>query len=41
MKRALKSLFVASFFLAFPLFTFAQNPPHPNGGSGQVQVIHQ
>ncbi|MBC8488176.1 MAG: hypothetical protein H8D45_19265 [Bacteroidetes bacterium] len=34
MKKALKILFVTCIFLAFPLFTFAQSPPHPNGGSG-------
>ena len=34
MKKAIKSLLVAGIFLAFPLFTLAQNPPHPNGGGG-------
>ena len=34
MKKAIKSLLVVGIFLAFPLFTLAQNPPHPNGGGG-------
>jgi hypothetical protein len=34
MKKKIMTLFVASLFLAFPLFTLAQSPPHPNGGSG-------
>jgi len=34
MKKALKSLFVAGLFLALPLFSLAQTPPHPNGGGG-------
>ncbi len=33
MKKALKSLFVAGLFLALPLFSLAQTPPHPNGGN--------
>ena len=32
MKKVLKSLFVAGLFLALPLFSLAQTPPHPNGG---------
>lgn len=32
MKKLLKSLFVATLFLALPLFSLAQTPPHPNGG---------
>ncbi len=34
MKKAIKSLIVAGLFLAFPLFSLAQTPPHPNGGGG-------
>jgi hypothetical protein len=34
MKKALKILIVAAFLMATPLFIIAQNPPHPNGGSG-------
>ncbi len=32
MKKLLKSLFVAGLFLALPIFSLAQTPPHPNGG---------
>jgi hypothetical protein len=34
MKKALKSLLIAGIFLALPLFSLAQTPPHPNGGGG-------
>ena len=34
MKRVFKTLIVTAFFLSAPLFLAAQNPPHPNGGSG-------
>ncbi len=34
MKKVLKILVVTAFILAGPLFMMAQNPPHPNGGSG-------
>ncbi|MCF8378141.1 MAG: hypothetical protein K9H49_01110 [Bacteroidales bacterium] len=34
MKKALKIFIVAAFLLTAPLFLLAQNPPHPNGGSG-------
>ncbi|MCB0805127.1 MAG: hypothetical protein KDC05_04960 [Bacteroidales bacterium] len=32
MKKALRIATVAAFLLAAPVFMFAQNPPHPNGG---------
>lgn len=32
MKKVLRIFTVAAFLLAAPLFTIAQNPPHPNGG---------
>ncbi len=34
MKKALKVFIVTAFFITAPLFLLAQNPPHPNGGSG-------
>ena len=34
MKKAIKMLVIAAFLMATPLFIIAQNPPHPNGGSG-------
>ena len=34
MKKALRILIVTAFILTGPLFIIAQNPPHPNGGSG-------
>ena len=34
MKKIMKFLLVACIFLPGPLFMMAQNPPHPNGGSG-------
>jgi len=33
MKRAIKFITIAMIVLALPLFTLAQNPPHPNGGN--------
>ena len=32
MKKVIKSLIVAGIFLALPLFSLTQTPPHPNGG---------
>ncbi|MCD4747348.1 MAG: hypothetical protein K8R58_13700 [Bacteroidales bacterium] len=34
MKKAIKILVIAAFLMVTPLFIIAQNPPHPNGGSG-------
>ena len=34
MKKVFKILIIAAFLMATPLFIIAQNPPHPNGGSG-------
>lgn len=34
MKKVLRIITVMAFLLAAPVFMFAQNPPHPNGGSG-------
>ena len=34
MKKAIQTLTIAGLFLLIPLFSLAQNPPHPNGGSG-------
>ena len=34
MKKAIKTFTIAGLFLFIPLFSLAQNPPHPNGGSG-------
>jgi hypothetical protein len=34
MKKVLQTLIIASVFLTLPLLSLAQNPPHPNGGSG-------
>jgi len=33
MKKTMKTIIIA-IFIAAPLFILAQNPPHPNGGSG-------
>jgi hypothetical protein len=33
MKRKLRILLAAVLFVAAPLLTLAQTPPHPNGGS--------
>ena len=30
----IKKLVIASFLMVTPLFIIAQDPPHPNGGSG-------
>lgn len=32
MKKALRIVTIMAFLLAAPVFMFAQNPPHPNGG---------
>lgn len=34
MKKEIKSLLIIGLFLTIPIFSFAQNPPHPNGGGG-------
>jgi len=34
MKKAIQTLTIASLFLLIPMISLAQNPPHPNGGSG-------
>jgi len=34
MKKLLRITTVVAFLLTAPLFMLAQNPPHPNGGSG-------
>ncbi len=34
MKKVIKTLAVAGLFLALPLLSAAQTPPHPNGGGG-------
>ena len=34
MKKLIRTLVIAIFLMAAPLFIFAQNPPHPGGGSG-------
>lgn len=34
MKKLLRILIVSAIFLSVPIFTMAQYPPHPNGGSG-------
>lgn len=34
MKKAIQTLTIAGLFLLIPLMSLAQNPPHPNGGSG-------
>jgi hypothetical protein len=34
MKKVIKILVIAAFLMVTPLFIIAQNPPHPNGGSG-------
>jgi hypothetical protein len=34
MKKAIQTLVIVGIFLTFPLISFAQNPPHPNGGGG-------
>ena len=34
MKKVLKTFVIAAFLMTAPLLMFAQNPPHPNGGSG-------
>ena len=34
MKKALKTVVFAAFLCAIPMVMLAQNPPHPNGGSG-------
>ena len=34
MKKLLKIMAAAGFILTISLTTLAQNPPHPNGGSG-------
>jgi hypothetical protein len=34
MKKTIKSLIVAGLFLALPLLSAAQTPPHPNNGNG-------
>lgn len=33
MKKVVKMVMIAGFFMAIPLFHDAQNPPHPNGGN--------
>ena len=33
MKKLMKSLIVMGLFLALPLFSISQTPPHPNGGN--------
>lgn len=32
MKKAIQALLIAVIFLAIPVISLAQNPPHPNGG---------
>jgi len=34
MKKLLKTLAIAGLFISISMFSFGQNPPHPNGGSG-------
>jgi hypothetical protein len=34
MKKALKLFLIAGIFMSLPMLSLAQNPPHPNGGSG-------
>ncbi len=34
MKKAIQTLLIAVLFLAIPMISLAQSPPHPNGGSG-------
>ena len=34
MKKGFKLLTISALFAIIPLFLSAQNPPHPNGGSG-------
>ena len=34
MKKVLKTFVIVAFLMTAPLLMFAQNPPHPNGGSG-------
>ncbi|OQX73650.1 MAG: hypothetical protein B6D61_12280 [Bacteroidetes bacterium 4484_249] len=34
MKKVIKILVLSAFLFATPLIMLAQNPPHPNGGSG-------
>ena len=34
MKKVIRVAVVTAFFLTAPLLMLAQNPPHPNGGSG-------
>ena len=34
MKKALRTTLIVAFLMVSPLFLLAQNPPHPNGGSG-------
>ncbi len=33
MKKAIRTIIIATFLITSPLFMLAQNPPHPNGGS--------
>jgi hypothetical protein len=34
MKKAIHTLAIAGLFFLIPMISMAQNPPHPNGGSG-------
>jgi len=34
MKKAIQIFTIAALFLLVPMISLAQNPPHPNGGSG-------
>jgi hypothetical protein len=34
MKRIFKIFFIAALLITAPLLNTAQNPPHPNGGTG-------